>query len=68
MTAPRVTVQVKIPAIKHGYGQRDDHTSFATEVEVISTSNGWVRVGDYEFSPQELLEACAIINRYQDFE
>ena len=65
---PTVTVSVKIPAIKHTEGQRGAAEHYTTEVEVVPTAQGWVRVGNYEFSPQALLEAWAIINRYKEFE
>lgn len=58
-----VQVDVKIPAIKHGYGQRDQPEKYNTTVNVTMTGDR-VKVGDYEFSPDDLLEAVAILKQH----
>lgn len=56
-------VEVKIPAVKHGYGQRDQLEKYNTEVAVELVGSR-VKVGDYEFSPTDLLEAVNILKAH----
>lgn len=59
-----VKITVKIPAIRHSTGQFDRAEKYSTEVAVLPGTEGRVRIGDYEFLPEDLVAAMEIMQKH----
>lgn len=61
---PAVTIGVTIPAIKHGYGQRDQPESYTTNMSVSLGKGERVKIMDHEFLMEDLIEAVRILKEH----